>query len=89
MTHDEQEVVAFVERIELDLARVLERHTQILTEDGHPRYSRWLALHSVIDLAGRLALSALFEEGEEARPKILTMVRHLEMLVAPASRRPH
>jgi hypothetical protein len=85
---DEREVLALVERIENDLITVLERHAHQQTEAGHgARSNRWIALHSVVDLAGRLAQSAIAEEGEEARPTIMTMVQQLEMLVAPANRR--
>jgi hypothetical protein len=84
---DERDVVALVERIEQDLLLVLERHTQMVADS--PRYSRWVAMHSVIDLAGRLMLSAIAIEGDEARPRIAAMIDHLALLMTPASRAPH
>src|SRR5262245_33331449 len=81
---EEREAVALVERIENDLGLALERHTRMADEP--PRFSRAVALHAVVDLAGRLMLSALTEEGDEARPRLAAMLRQLELLIAPESR---
>lgn len=83
-TDDERAVVALSERIEEDLIRVLERHGLLHAEA--PRCIRRLALHAVRDLDGKLMLATLALEGEDARPEMTEMARHLMLLVSPVSR---
>jgi hypothetical protein len=73
--------------IQCDIEAVLEAHQQRRIAAGEPRFTRWLALHAVVELAGRMMLSTLFEQGDEARPALARMIQQLEMLVLPAGRR--
>ena len=80
----EREVVALSERIEHDLLVVLDRHSLMHAEA--PRFSRRLALHSLVDLTGKMMQATLALEGEDARPEMTEMAHHLVLLVAPGSR---
>jgi hypothetical protein len=81
----EADVLALVTRIENELLTVLERHTRMLDEAGEPRYSRAVAMHAVVDLAGRLMASAIVVDGERGRALSQAMFDWLYMYILPST----
>ena len=75
-----------VERTQLDLIAVLERHFRL--QDDPPKFSYAFSIHCLINLTGQLMEWELEDRGEDARPRLLTEVQHLALLVMPQATTP-
>jgi hypothetical protein len=82
----EAEVLAQVEYVETGLLDVIDQRTQ---NSPTPRHRRRLARHAVIDLAGRLMMSEIDCDGEDARRRCLLQLRELVVLVHAHGRSKH
>lgn len=74
-----------IEQLEAALLATIDRRLSALHSES-PRYTRWLAVHAVGDLLGRMLLSAGAIEGDAAQARIKDLVDRLAHVVGAAAR---
>lgn len=82
----EAEAVAYVENVELEMLALLEQRTR--TANGDASASRRVARRLLLDLAGRVTVSDIDCQGEDARRAALADLDALRLHISTHGQRP-